>query len=194
MPRSTTHPSLRSQVSAQSAQKSSAPKKAPQDISSFTELTTKRTGASTSSLPARDRSSSSAVKVPIKVVPRFTTRPASVVVETMNGAELSNVEIRKEEPRVTGSSSKASPSAFASSKATRSAKSSYTNDAATPAPPRPTTIPSDTGSFTLPVVRPPSSGLELVDRLEGLAGDDDQRWRLLEVRSFRLSLCTRTDS
>lgn len=174
---------LADKVHRQSAKKSTAPKKAPQDISSFTELTTKRTSASASSLPGRNRSS--AVKVPIKVVPRFTTR---VPAAESNGGTSANVGSREKEAVAgIGSQAKAkqeattSASAFASSKASRSAKSSYTS-AETPMPPKATSKRDSTVvAAAVPAVRPPATGLDLVDRLEGLGGDDEQRWRLLEV-------------
>jgi hypothetical protein len=99
--------------------------------------------------------------------------------------------VSREKEAVAGTGSKAtaaqdaspSASAFASSKASRSAKSSYTNSE-TPVPPKAASIRSSTVvTAALPAVRLPTTGLDLVDRLEGLAGDDEQRWRLLEVRS-----------
>ncbi|GHJ88435.1 hypothetical protein NliqN6_4837 [Naganishia liquefaciens] len=164
----------------QSEQKSSAPKKAPQDISTLAESTSRKPSAK--SLPARERTSS-AVKVPITVVPRFTTRPATLAHGAAQGQTRESAELSKNAESSASTNGRSASSAFAASKVTRSAKSSYTSVEAPPS--------ASSGSKSLrsnivtdapsdSVVRSPSTGLELVDRLEALAGHDDERWQLLE--------------
>ncbi|KAJ9124086.1 hypothetical protein QFC22_000881 [Naganishia vaughanmartiniae] len=164
------------------------PNKSPKDISSFGELSSKRTNSTASSLPARDRAQG--VKVPIKIVPKFTTRPA-MSQDSDAAATQPPVKSVSSQPdqspksqgvQASSTSPAASGSTFSSHKTKRDAKSSFT---ASP------TIAAASSSIKAPVenqesgrassgVKPPSSGLELVDRLQDLAEQGDARWQLLQ--------------
>ncbi|KAJ9106122.1 hypothetical protein QFC21_001264 [Naganishia friedmannii] len=170
------------------------PKKSPKDMASFSELSTKKTNATASSLPARDRAQG--VKIPIKVVPRFTTRPfisqepdIETIPSRMNSVGGPSDLSKSARNAHTSTAAVAdtpvpadSGSAFSSHKVSRGAKSSFacSSTIAAPSSIGKALVGNEESGRMLSGVKPPSSGLELVDRLQDLAEEGESRWQLLQ--------------
>ncbi|KAJ9098801.1 hypothetical protein QFC19_006278 [Naganishia cerealis] len=169
------------------------PKKSPKDLSSFSELSSRKTNATASSLPARNRAQG--VRIPIKVVPKFTTRPIiSQNTDARAVPPLANSDNDESSSSKGSHNAKAfdtaaqnapaeAVSAFSSHKASRGAKSSFVDNQpiATISSPLQSTVKAELTGSTSSGVKPPSSGLELVDRLQDLAEDGYSRWQLLQA-------------